>query len=193
MFINVIVCWCVVAMGNWALQLFEVPCLVYSLPVFNCELSSFFCQQLSGEAATWLSNQQEYYLALCLVRKSPGHCILVTSVCGFPGFFMSLSMLCTVSLSPSLSSCLPVLLQWGLQMHVFSCQSSGQNGKAVSHDGTGRKRMNLGDQVQIRGFCRTRYLFPPQGHNLNRIVYSTEETAIIGKEYGSALVPYKHL
>lgn len=53
--------------------------------------------------------------------------------------------------------------------------------------------MNLGDQVQIRGFCRTRYLFPPQGHNLNRIVYSTEETAIIGKEYGSALVPYKHL
>lgn len=78
-------------------------------------------------------------------------------------------------------------------MHVFSYQSSGQNGKAVSHYGTGRKRMNLGDQVQIRGFCRTRYLFPPQGHNLNRIVYSTEETAIIGKEYGSALVPYKHL
>lgn len=81
MFINVIVCWCVVAMGNWALQLFEVPCLVYSLPVFSCELSSLFCQQLSGEAATWLSNQQEHYLAVCLVRKSPGHCILVTSVC----------------------------------------------------------------------------------------------------------------
>lgn len=78
-------------------------------------------------------------------------------------------------------------------MHVFSCQSSGQNGKVVSHYGTGRKRMNLGDQVQIRGFCRACYLFLPQGHNLKGFVYSTEERAIIGKEYGSALVPYKHL